>query len=60
MRLTLEATCGRVADVTEGRWIPIAQDIYKIEAKRRSVTDIEAMALAAALECDLKWLICGE
>ena len=60
MRLTLEAVCGRVADVTNGRWIPISQDIYKIESKRRSVTDIEAAALAAALECRIGWLMLGD
>jgi transcriptional regulator with XRE-family HTH domain len=55
--ITLEDVCGRVSQVTDGRWIPISQDIYKIEAKRRSVTDIEAAALAEALRIDISGLI---
>jgi len=58
-RVTQDRLCGVVARITEGAWIPTRHDIYRIEARPRTVSDAEPVALAAALGCDLVWLICG-
>lgn len=57
--MTQDRLCGAVARVTEGAWIPTRHDIYRIEAGTRTVSDAEAVALAAGLGCGLMWLICG-
>jgi transcriptional regulator with XRE-family HTH domain len=58
--LTQELLCARLADVTAGGWIPDRRDIYRIEDGRRSVYDVELIALAEALECETYWLILGK
>ncbi len=57
--LTHDAVCGRLAHLTEGRWIPNRQDIYKIEAQVRTCTDIEIVAIAEALGASAAWLLIG-
>ncbi len=58
--LTHDAVCGRLAYLTNGRWIPNRQDIYKIEAQVRTCTDIEIVAIAGALETSAAWLLIGD
>lgn len=60
LKLTHDAVCGRLAHITQGRWNPQRQDIYKIEAQVRSCTDIEIVALGEALEISPAWLLLGE
>ncbi len=57
LRLTQDALCGRLALATNGEWNPAPGDIYRIEAQRRIVGDLELVALAEALECDLYALV---
>lgn len=59
LHVTQDQLCGRVADVTEGAWVPSRHDVYRVEAGTRTVSDAEVVALAAALSCGLVWLICG-
>ena len=58
-RLTQDQLCGALARLTEGAWIPTRHDVYRIEAGTRTVSDAEVVALAAALDCGLVWLVCG-
>jgi transcriptional regulator with XRE-family HTH domain len=51
--------CARIARETEGAWNPAWQDISRIENGARTVTDIEVVALASALECSPCWLLTG-
>ena len=60
LALTHDAVCGRIALITDGRWIPQRQDIYKIEARVRTCTDIEMVALSQALEIDTAWLLTSD
>ncbi|MBB6050729.1 helix-turn-helix domain-containing protein [Armatimonas rosea] len=53
LALTQDALCARLATATSGRWSPTIFDIYRIESQRRIVSDMELLALAIALECDL-------
>lgn len=55
--MTQDALCARLAYVTEGAWIPDRCDIYKIEIGRRSVYDLELVALAKALGRTTSWLL---
>lgn len=57
--ITQDQLCGAVALVTEGAWIPSRHDVYRIEAGTRTVSDAEAVALAASLGCGLVWLLIG-
>jgi len=57
LRLTQDALCGRLAHATGGQWNPTPGDIYRIEAQRRIVADLELVALAQALECDIHDLV---
>jgi transcriptional regulator with XRE-family HTH domain len=57
LNLTQDDLCARLADITGGRWNPSIYDIYRIEAQRRIVSDLEMLALALALECSLYVLI---
>lgn len=52
--------CLRIAEATNGRWIPLKQDIYKIEVLIRGVSDIEADVLSRILDCQLTWLFAGD
>lgn len=51
--------CARIARSTDGRWNPAWQDISRIENGYRTVTDLEIIALANALECSPDWLLLG-
>lgn len=59
LKMTQEMLCGRVADVTAGRWVPARMDIVRIENGGRIVSDLELLALAKALECSPSWLLTG-
>lgn len=52
--------CGSLARVTYGKWAPSRLDIYRIETGGRLVSDLEIIALAAALECTTGWLLHGD
>jgi hypothetical protein len=58
--LTQDALCARLADVTNGGWIADRRDVFRIEDGRRSIHDLELVALAQALECDVLWLLLGD
>ena len=49
LKLTQDALCARLATVTDGAWIADRRDIFRIEDGRRSVHDLEIIALAEAL-----------
>lgn len=49
----------RLAFVSVGAWNPAAQEVTHIETGRRTVTDIEIVTLAKALECLPAWLLTG-
>ena len=51
--------CARLATTTGGAWIADRRDIYRIENSRRTVTDLELLALSMALDCDATWLLFG-
>ncbi len=57
LKLTQDLLCGRLADLTQGRWNPSPGDIYRIQTRTRIVSDLEILALALALECDVLWLL---
>ena len=58
--LTVDQVHAHLAEATDGRWNPSRQQIQHIEARRRAVTDLEVIALAAVLECGTSWLLEGE
>lgn len=60
MKITQDALCARIAQVTNGKWIPDRQEIYRIEDGRRIVSDLEILALATVLECSASWLLIGD
>jgi len=49
--LEQDELCARVADATGGSWNPAWQDVSRIENGASTVTDLEVIALAAALDC---------
>jgi len=51
--------CARLAAATGGAWVADRRDIYRIERARRTVTDLEVLALSLALECEPHWLLMG-
>ena len=53
LKLSQDALCARLALRTFGGWSPTEADIYRIERHTRIISDLELVALAAALECDL-------
>ena len=55
-----DALCGRVAEVTNGNWVPDRFEISSIERRLRMVTDLEVHALAAALSVSPCWLLTGD
>lgn len=57
--MTQDALTGRLAYVTLGAWNPSLQEVLHIENGSRTVTDLETLALAQALECDSGWLLSG-
>ena len=60
LNLKQDALCGRLAEITYGKWAPSRLDIYRIERGGRLVSDLEIIALAAALECTTGWLLHGD
>lgn len=60
LKLTQDALCARLAAASDGAWLADRRDIFRIEDGRRSVHDLEVVALVQALECDLQWLLLGE
>jgi hypothetical protein len=60
LKLPQDALCARLADVTDGAWVADRRDIFRIEDGRRSVHDVEMVALAKALEVGVGWLLLGE
>ena len=59
LRITQDALCARLADVTSGGWIPDRKEVFRIEDGQRIVSDLETLALAEALECSPCWLLTG-
>lgn len=55
--LSHDDVCARIAQATSGRWIPLRQDIYKIEARMRGVSDLEVITFAQVLDCVPNWLL---
>ncbi len=60
LKVTQDMLCARLADATDGQWVADRRDIFRIEDGRRSVHDLELLALAQALECSACWLLTGE
>lgn len=60
LRLEQDELCARIAGTTNGGWNPAWQDMSRIENGFRTVTDLEVMALAEALECSPCWLLVGD
>lgn len=60
LKLTQEQLCGRLAGVTNSRWIANRKEIVHLEAGTRIVSDLELLALAQALDCSAGWLLSGE
>jgi hypothetical protein len=60
LKMTQERLCARLADVTGGRWVAGRKEVVHLEAGTRIVSDLELIALAAALECAPAWLLTGE
>lgn len=60
LSMTQDAVCARLSQITDGQWIPDWRDIYRIESGTRIVSDLELLAVAAALECDPCWLLIGD
>lgn len=59
LALDQDEVCARLAHETKGEWNPGWQDVSRIENGARTVTDVEIMVLAIALECDASWLFIG-
>lgn len=57
LKLTQEALCARLALQTNGQWNPSPGDIYRIQTQSRIVSDLELVALAKVLDCDILWLL---
>lgn len=59
LKLTQDAVCARLAAATGAVWNPDRREIFRIENGRRTVTDLEIIALAQALKCAPSWLLNG-
>lgn len=57
LKLTQDALCARLTGHSGGEWSPTEADIYRIERHTRIVSDLELVVLAAALECEILWLL---
>lgn len=55
-----DGLCARLAEMTGGAWVADRRDIYRIENSRRTVTDLELLALSLALDCEALWLLFGD
>lgn len=60
LKLTQDILSARLAYHTEGGWNPSLQEVLHIESGIRTVTDLELLALATALECEVCWLLVGK
>lgn len=60
LKITQDALCARLSQITNGRWIPDRCEIFRIEDGRRIVSDLEILALSEALGCSPCWLLLGE
>jgi transcriptional regulator with XRE-family HTH domain len=60
LKLTQDALCARLAQVTNGEWNPGRRDIFRIEDGLRTVIDTEILALSESLECSSCWLLTGK
>lgn len=60
LKMTQEGLCARLAYVTGGAWVADRQEVVRIEAGGRIVSDVELVALARALDCGACWLLLGE
>lgn len=50
----------RLAYATGGAWNPAVQEVTHVETGRRTVLDVEVLALALALKCSAAWLLTGQ
>lgn len=57
LKLTQDALCARLTSYSGGGWSPTEADVYRIERHIRIVSDLEMVVVAAALECDILWLL---
>lgn len=60
LKLTQDAVCARLVEATDGGWNADRREIFRIEDGRRTVTDLEILALSRALNCEPGWLLTGE
>lgn len=60
LKLTQDAFCARLTNHSGGGWSPTEADIYRIERQTRIVSDLELVVIAAALECEILWLLEAE
>ena len=60
LQIKQDELCGRLADVTLGKWAPSRLDVYRIEHGARLVSDLELIAMAAVLSCSTAWLLHGD
>jgi transcriptional regulator with XRE-family HTH domain len=60
LSISQDQLCGRLSEVSEGAWIPTRHDIYRIEARTRTVSELEVLAIAVALNCEIDWLVMGD
>jgi transcriptional regulator with XRE-family HTH domain len=60
LKLKQDMLCGRIATVTDGEWNPDRLEVLRIEQGTRTVTDLELLVLAKALDCTFAWLLTGE
>lgn len=59
INLKQDELCARIAETTNGQWVPAWQDVSRIENGARMVSDLEVIVLASVLECTAAWLIDG-
>jgi len=60
LHLGQDDLCGRIAQITDGKWNPTWRDVQRIERGLRIVSDIELLILAQVLECSPCWLLTGD
>jgi hypothetical protein len=57
LNLTQDALCARIAAETGGLWNPSEDEVWKIQAGKRIVGDLEIKVLAKALSVSVMWLM---
>lgn len=55
--LTRDMLAGRLAHETGGVWNPSVDELYNLEARIRTVTDLEIVVLAKVLGSSVLWLM---